>query len=182
MTVPAGEIPPAVPDAAFEEEVTRGVSILRGDPKTAIRKLSGPMIIAMLLMATYNLADAIWVAGLGADALAAVGFITPLFMILIGLSNGLGAGVTSVVARCIGAREKQGADNAATHALVLAVGVSAVLMVVFLLYLRPIVVLFGAGAVTDLAVEYGSIVFLGTIFFLAVQMTYAILGSTVQER
>ena len=170
------------PDVAFDETVTRGVSILRGDPKTAIRKLSGPMIIAMLLMAVYNLADAIWVAGLGADALAGVGFIAPLFMILMGLSAGLGAGATSVVARRIGSRDKQGADNAATHAIVLSFAVSAVLMVVLVLFLQPIVELMGAGAVTDLAVEYGSIVFLGSIFFLAVQMAYAILRAEGDTR
>ena len=55
-----------------------------GDPKKAIVKLSGPMIVAMFLMSTYNIVNAIWVAGLGSDALAAVGFVTPLFMILIG--------------------------------------------------------------------------------------------------
>jgi putative MATE family efflux protein len=170
------------PDTAFEEAVTRGVSILRGDPKTAIRKLSGPMIIAMLLMAVYNLADAVWVAGLGSDALAGVGFIAPLFMILIGLSNGLGAGASSVVARRIGARDKPGADSAANHALVLAFGVSAALMAILVLFLRPIVVMLGAGPVTDLAVEYGSIVFMGTIFFLAVHMTYAILRAEGDTR
>ncbi|NYT08310.1 MAG: MATE family efflux transporter [Methanomicrobiales archaeon] len=169
-------------EAAFEEGVTRGVSILRGDPKTAIRKLSGPMIIAMLLMAIYNLADAVWVAGLGADALAGVGFIAPLFMILMGLSAGLGAGATSVVARRIGSRDKRGADNAATHAIVLSVAVSAVLLIVLVLFLRPIVEWMGAGPVTDLAVEYGSIVFLGSIFFLAVQMAYAILRAEGDTR
>jgi Na+-driven multidrug efflux pump len=65
---------------------------MTGDPKKAILKLSGPMIVAMLLMSLYNLADAVWVAGLGADALAAVGFVTPFFLILIGLGNGLGPG------------------------------------------------------------------------------------------
>ncbi|MDH7509507.1 MAG: MATE family efflux transporter [Methanolinea sp.] len=163
------------PDRAFDEQVTRGVSILRGDPKVAVRKLAGPMIVAMLLIAIYNLADAVWVSGIGSDALAGVGFVTPLFMILMGLSNGLGAGATSVVARCIGARDKEGADTAATHAILTAFLVSAVLMVIFVLYLRPIVVLLGAGPVTDISVEYGQIVFLGTIFFLVVQMAYAVL-------
>ena len=49
---------------------TAGVALLTGDPKRAILKLSIPMIAAMLLMSTYNLVDAIWVAGLGSDALA----------------------------------------------------------------------------------------------------------------
>ncbi|MDH7593960.1 MAG: MATE family efflux transporter [Methanomicrobiales archaeon] len=162
--------------------MTRGVALLRGDPKTAIRRLSGPMIIAMLLMAIYNLADAIWVAGLGADALAGVGFVTPLFMILIGLSNGLGAGATSVVARRIGARDREGADGAATHALVLALVASLVLMMILILFLQPILLLFGAGPVIGFAQEYGRIVFLGTVFFLAVQMAYAVLRAEGDTR
>lgn len=163
------------PDRAFDEQLTKGVSILRGDPEVAVRKLAGPMIVAMLLIAIYNLADAIWVSGIGSDALAGVGFVTPLFMILMALSNGLGAGATSVVARCIGARDKEGADTAASHAILTAFIVSAFLMIVFVLFLRPIVVLLGAGPVTDIAVEYGQIVFLGTVFFLVVQMAYAVL-------
>ncbi len=163
------------PSPPLEKEVTRGIHLLRGDPKRAIRKLSGPLIVAMFLIAIYNLADAIWVAGLGSNALAGVGFIAPLFMILIGLSNGLGAGATSLVARRIGARDKAGAESAATHSLVIAFAVSAVLTIFFVVFLRPIVEALGAGPVTDISVEYGQIVFLGTVIFLVVQMAYAIL-------
>ena len=133
------------------------------------------MIVAMLLIAAYNLADAIWVAGLGADALAGVGFVTPLFMILIGLSNGLGAGATSAVARRIGARDKKGADNAALHSMLISFGISVILMGILLAFLRPILLMFGAGSVIGYAMEYGRIIFLGTILILLVQMAYAIL-------
>ncbi len=176
------ENPPTQSRAAFDEKITSGVSILRGDPKIAIRKLSGPMIIAMLMMAIYNLADAIWVAGLGSDALAAIGFVTPLFMAVIGLSNGLGAGATSVVARRIGARNKAGADSAAMHSIISAVAISLVLTPVLVLAIGPIVALFGAGAVVDLAVEYGSIVFFGTFFILFAQVSYAILRAEGDTR
>ena len=60
-----------------QKEITRGVSLLIGEPKKALLKLSGPMIVAMLILAAYNLVNAVWVAGLGSDALAAVGFVTP---------------------------------------------------------------------------------------------------------
>ena len=79
------------------------VSMITGDPKKAIIKLAIPMMFSMLLIMLYNIADSIWVAGLGADALAAIGFITPLFMILVGLGNGIGAGANSLIARNIGA-------------------------------------------------------------------------------
>ena len=65
------------------KEKNKNIEVITGDPKRAIRKLSVPMMVSMLLIMMYNLADSIWVAGLGADALAAIGFITPLFMVLV---------------------------------------------------------------------------------------------------
>jgi putative MATE family efflux protein len=156
---------------------TEGVSLLTGDPKRAIIRLSGPMIVAMFLMSTYNIVNAIWVAGLGPDALAAVGFVTPLFMILIGLSNGLGAGVASVISRRIGANDKAGADNAAVHALLLVIVVSALFTLPLVLLTGPIVTLFGAGETTGLATAYGQVVFLGMALILFTNIAYAILRS-----
>ena len=152
-----------------------GISLLLGDPKKAIVKLSGPMIVAMFLMSTYNIVNAIWVAGLGSNALAAIGFITPLFMILIGLGNGLGAGTASVISRRIGAKNKSGANNAAVHALLIIIILSAVLTIPLIFLTGPIVTLFGAGEAAALATEYGQIVFLGIILILFTNIAYAIL-------
>ena len=154
---------------------TTGISLLRGDPKRAIIKLSGPMVIAMLLMSLYNIVNAIWVAGLGSDAMAAVGFITPLFMILIGLGNGLGAGVTSVISRRIGAQDRDGADSAALHALLLMVAISAIVTVPLILFAHPIALLFGAGKTAGLAAEYGQVIFAGTVLILFTNVGYSIL-------
>ncbi|HNQ32752.1 MAG TPA: MATE family efflux transporter, partial [Methanoculleus sp.] len=71
---------------------TEGTKLLLADPKTAILRLSLPVMVAMTLMTLYSVVDAFWVAGLGADALAAVGFSFPLFIITIGLASGLGTG------------------------------------------------------------------------------------------
>lgn len=154
---------------------TAGVALLTGDPKRAILKLSVPMIAAMLLMSTYNLVDAIWVAGLGSDALAAVGFMTPVFMILMGLSVGLGAGVTSAIARRIGAGNREGADNTAVHAILLSLALSAALTLPLILLTGPVAVLLGAGDTTGLATVYGQTLFTGTVFVLFTNIAYAIL-------
>ena len=82
---------------------TKNIEMITGDPKKAIIRLALPMMLSMFLIMLYNLADSIWVAGLGADALAAIGFITPLFMVLIGLGNGIGAGANSLISRYVGA-------------------------------------------------------------------------------
>lgn len=158
-----------------ETGVREGVSLLMGDPKKAILVLSGPMIVAMLLMSTYNIVNAIWVAGLGSDALAAVGFVTPLFMILVGIGNGLGAGTASLISRRIGAKDKAGADNAAVHAIIITLILSAVLTVPLILCADSIVTLFGAGETAGLATAYGQVVFLGIVLILFTNIGYAIL-------
>ncbi|PKL68140.1 MAG: MATE family efflux transporter [Methanomicrobiales archaeon HGW-Methanomicrobiales-1] len=162
-------------EAPAGRDNTEGIALLMGDPKKAIVKLSGPMIIAMFLMSTYNIVNAIWVAGLGSDALAAVGFITPIFMILIGTGSGLGAGVASVISRRIGAKDKIAADNAAVHAILITLILSAVLTIPLILFTGPIVHLFGAGEVSGLATEYGQVIFLGMVLILFTNVAYAIL-------
>ncbi|MFA4860451.1 MATE family efflux transporter [Methanoregula sp.] len=169
------DTPDRAPEAPVEKETNAGIALLMGDPKKAIVKLSGPMIVAMFLMSTYNIVNAIWVAGLGSDALAAVGFITPLFMILIGIGSGLGAGVASVISRRIGAKDKKGADNAAVHALLITLIISLICTVPLILLIGPIVNLFGAGATAGLAIEYGQVVFLGMVLILFTNIGYAIL-------
>lgn len=158
--------PKISPSSSDEDNISKRISLITGDPKKAIRSLAVPMIISMLLMMAYNLADSIWVAGLGPNALAALGFITPVFMIVIGLGNGLGAGATSLIARCIGADNKKGADNAAIHSILMTLVVSAVLTAFTLIYLPTILTFMGAGESLGLAVQYGQIVFGGLIFLI----------------
>lgn len=147
-----------------EENHTEGVKTLLGDPKKAIWKLSLPMMAAMLVQAVYNMVDAIWVAGLGSDALAAVGFVFPFFMIAIGFSNGMGSGVTSAIARRIGAGDKRGADNAAEHGVLLAAVMTIAYTVPLLLLSKSIFALMGAGDTLPLTLEYGYVIFAGSVF------------------
>ncbi len=149
-----------------KKEVDQRIAMVTGEPKKAIRVLAVPMIISMFLIMAYNLADSIWVAGLGPNALAALGFINPLFFVVIGLGNGLGAGATSLIARCIGAENKKGADNAAIHSLILTMVVSVILTAFTLLFLPNILLLMGAGETIGLATEYGYIVFGGLVLFI----------------
>jgi MATE family, multidrug efflux pump len=164
-------------DDSPSPEVTEGISLITGDPKNAVLKLSGPLIVAMVLSSMYNLVDAIWVSGLGGDALAAVGFVTPLFMILIGLSNGIGAGATSAISRCIGAHDKEGVNNTAMHTIIITIIASIILTIGLEIFLQPTLLILGAGNTIDLAVSYGQIIFAGTILMLFTGAAYGILRS-----
>ena len=138
---------------------SKNIEMITGDPKKAIVKLAIPMMISMLLIMMYNIADSIWVAGLGADALAAIGFITPLFMVLVGLGNGIGAGANSLIARNIGAGNRDGANNAALHAIVLSIIVSVIFTILIEVFMVPILQFMGAGDTIQYAMNYSYIIF-----------------------
>ena len=102
-------------------EENKNVRMMMGDYKVAVRKMAWPMILSMLITMSYNLIDGIWVSVLGAAPLAAVGFVTPLFMVVNGLANGLGAGASSFIARKIGGKRKDLADLGASQSFLIGI-------------------------------------------------------------
>ena len=144
-----------------EMEENERVELLRGDPKKAINKLALPMIASMLLMSANNIIDSIWVAGLGADPLAALGFITPLFLILVGIGAGLGAGANSLIARMIGEKKDYEASNAGIHSLILGLIATVILTILFIIFLKPLIIAMGGKDVLTHAVDYGNIIMIG---------------------
>ena len=165
-------------DDSVDNFETEGVSTILGDPKKAILKLSGPMIIAMLMTSLYALIDGIWVAGLGHNALAAIGFISPIFLLIMGFSQGLAVGATAVISRFIAEGDKVKADNVALHIMLLTIIFTIISMVSMGLFLEPILEILGAGVVAevmDLALSYGNVLFAGSIFIIFTSTAYGIL-------
>lgn len=164
-----------ISNGTSEVKETEGVKALLGDPKKAIIKLALPMILAMSVQTIYNLVDAIWVSGLGADALAAVGFVFPIFFIAMALSTGLGMGAGSAISRRIGAKDKEGADNVAVHSLIITLLLAVAFTIPLFVFAENIFVLIGAGKTVGLTVDYGQIIFAGSIFIFFTSVSNAIL-------
>ena len=154
---------------------TDNIELIRGDPKAAIRKLALPTMMSMLLIMMYNLADSLWVAGLGSDALAALGFISPLFFVIVGFGNGIGAGANSLIARAIGKKDKALADNAASHSIFITVVLSIILPLIIIPLLGTILTIMGAGSSVKMGIEYGNVVFAFMIVFIFASVAAAIL-------
>ncbi len=146
---------------------TEGVKTLLGNPKKAIIKLAIPMIVAMSVQTIYNFVDAVWVSGLGPDALSAVGFFFPFFFMIIALATGLGVGGAAAVSRRIGARDKAGADSVAAHTMVMMFIGAFVVALPFFFLIKVIFTRMGAGSVTPMATSYARVMFTGTglLFF-----------------
>ena len=145
----------------------KNVELMRGEPEIAVRKLAIPIMISMLLTASYNIVDGIWVAGLGQAAIAGIGFVTPIFMILNGVSVGLGNGATSSISRAVGAKNHDGASKSATHSILIFLIASIVLTIFLLLIQEPLLVSYGASGQSLIeGINYGTPLFLGLFAFM----------------
>lgn len=161
----------------MNDNKTEDIDLIVNHPKKAINKLALPIIISNLFLMLNNIIDGIWVSGLGPGPLAAVGFMTPLFLAMVGLANGLGAGSNSLIARCIGAEDYHGAGNSAIHSIMLSIIVTIIATIVILIILKPLLLMIGAGDVIDASMAYGSIVILGIFSIFLPAMMSAIFRS-----
>ena len=153
---------------------SNSVDVLLGNPKKALISMSIPLIISLLISSLYNLIDAAWVSGLGADALAGVGFFTPIFMILVGFGNGLGAGSAFAISKYIGEENKSKADNASIHAILIDIVISVILTAVLFVFLEPILNAMGAAQTISYATDYGNIMIAGSIWIILSNALYGI--------
>lgn len=166
-----------MPNTSSPEIQTEGVKTLLDEPKKAIIRLALPMIVAMSVQTIYNFVDAIWVSGLGADALSAVGFFFPFFFMTMAIATGIGLGGGSAISRRIGARDKIGADNVAVHTVVIMFLAAVFLTVPLFIFAEKIFTLLGAGRTLAMAVSYARIMFAGTLIIFFANIANAILRS-----
>lgn len=114
------------------------------NPAKSMWTLAIPIIAGMAIQTLYTIVDMIFIGRLGGDAIAAVAFNMPIFFLVLGLSFGLGGGVTASIARFIGADDKANADNVAEHSIAIALVISIVLTAGGLLFGPQILTLMGS--------------------------------------
>jgi len=76
------------------------------NPAKGLWTLALPMMAGMGVHIMYTIVDMLFIGRLGGNAIAAVAFNMPLFFFVLGLTFGLGSGVTASIARFIGSRQK----------------------------------------------------------------------------
>lgn len=104
--------------------------------------MSLPAVISMLLQALYNVVDSMYVAQLGQDALFAIGLVFPMQMLNLAIGLGCGVGTNALVARRLGQKRQQHANETATTGLLLSVVHAGVIAILGLLCAKPFLTLF----------------------------------------
>ncbi|SCG83104.1 putative multidrug resistance protein norM Multidrug-efflux transporter [Proteiniborus sp. DW1] len=121
-------------------------------------KLALPAIGEMLMQTLLGFADMAMVGSLGATAIAAVGLSDMPMMTSMSFFASISVGTTALVARAIGAKKQDEANNVARQSLILTIIMSAVFVVLGLSLAVPIVKLMGAEPdVVPISASYFSI-------------------------
>ena len=138
---------------------------LTHDPvASSVRNLAWPILLSQVLFMLPNLYDAIWLGRLGGEAQAAAGLAMTLRITLISALMALSLASGAIVSRCLGAKEQEQADQAASQAVVLMVIASGSLGLLGFVFARPLLTLAGADESTmPLALRYARILFAGLI-------------------
>ncbi len=142
-------------------------------------KLSLPATIGMMVNALYNVVDTIFV-GKGVDALAIGGLTVafPIQMVVMALAMLIGIGAQANISIAFGAGEMDKANHFAGNAYTLSFIVSLIFTIGGLLFIEPLLRLFGASAtLMPYAKDYMSIILMGSIIFSLTMVNNNILRS-----
>ena len=131
-------------------------------------RFSLPATVGMLVNALYNVADRIFIGNsgyLGTDGLAGITICFPIMIILLSIGLLFGIGGATLFSIRLGEKKKDEAENALGNAFVVLILTSLLFMVAGHIFLKPILILFGADEdVLPFAAEYMRVIFSGAVF------------------
>jgi putative MATE family efflux protein len=138
--------------------------LLQGPIVPTLLRLAWPNVLVMLAQASTGLIETWFVARLGTDALAGMALVFPGFMMMQMLSGGaMGGGISSAIARALGARKREQADALVLHALIINVALGLTFSVMVLAFGPSLYrALGGEGGSLAAALRYSNVVFAGT--------------------
>ncbi|MCI8360122.1 MAG: MATE family efflux transporter [Clostridiales bacterium] len=131
-------------------------------------EFSFPATVGMLVNAIYNVVDRLFIGHaphLGQLGLAALTIAFPMMMILMAFAIMIGVGGSTLFSIHMGRGEPRQAERYLGSAVSIMIAVSVVFTVLGLIFIDPLLQLFGADAeVLPLAREYLSVILYGTLF------------------
>ncbi len=144
---------------------------------TLLFRMSLPATIGMLVNALYNIVDTIFV-GRGVNALAIGGLtvVFPIQMLAIALSLLVAIGAAANISISFGAGDLRKARKYVGNSYTLATIISLILVVIGVIFIRPLLRLFGASAILmPYAYDYLSIVLIGIVPLALVTVNSSVL-------
>jgi putative MATE family efflux protein len=163
-----------------EKKPSKGArNLTEGPVGKSIRSLMMPMMIGMLALFSYNIADTYFVAQIGTLELAAISFTFPVSFIVGTVTMGLGIGTASVCARLFGAKKLEDVERVAVHAMLLGVVAGLIIVTIGLTTIDPLFTLLGADDTTlPIIHRYMKIYYWGGIFLVVPMINNSVLRAS----
>ncbi|MBQ8293670.1 MAG: MATE family efflux transporter [Bacilli bacterium] len=142
-----------------------------------MKKYAIPCIISLLVGALYNIVDQIFIANatyLGSYGNAANTVVFPMTVIALGIAVMIGDGSCAFVSISLGANKKDEAHRSVGNAILLCVISSIVLTAIYLIFMEPILTVFG-GRVNDETFAYSKEYF----FWISLGIPFYIFGQAM---
>ncbi|WP_236759756.1 MATE family efflux transporter [Agrobacterium tumefaciens] len=141
------------------------LDILDGPITPTLLRLALPTVIVLVVQTAVGVAETYFISFMGTEALAGVTLVFPVLMLMQMMSNGgIGGGVSSAIARSIGANRRSDADALVWHSVVLAIVFGLVFSIAAMLFGSLLYRSMGAtGSVLSAALIYSGITFAGAI-------------------
>ncbi len=164
MTTAPATVTHVAPGTSIARQA-RTALLLEGPILATLLRLSWPNVLVMLAQASTGLIETWWISRLGTAALAGMALVFPVVMLMQMMSQGaLGGGISSAIARALGAGRNEEADELVLHALVINLLMGAVFSALVIgcgpwLYTT----LGGRGAEHEAALTYSNVVFSGLV-------------------
>ena len=131
-------------DRMVTPENVRGALPSSKEAYRELVKIAGPSVVEMVFMALIGSIDTVMVGSLGYEAIAAVGLTGQPRMLLLAIFFALNVGVTAIVARRKGQDLPEEANRTLRNALVLILGIVALVMSAALIWSVPLLRFAGA--------------------------------------
>ncbi len=133
-----------------------------------IAKFAIPCVISLLVNSLYNIVDQIFIGwGVGYLGNGATNVVFPITIIALALSLMIGDGGAAYLSLRLGEGDQENARRGVGNAIVMVTVVSVLLLVVFLVFINPILTLFGATeTLRPYALEYGYVIGAGLPFMM----------------
>lgn len=126
-----------------------------------------PSVISLVVNSLYNMVDQVFIGqGVGYLGNAATNVINPMTLIMMAIAMMIGDGAAAFMSLYLGKGDERKAANGVGNQIVLVIGSSVLLCVLFEIFLEPLCLLFGATSETlTHAMDYGRIIVLGFPIF-----------------
>lgn len=164
-------------------ETTANDFLEKESPGKLMGKYAVPCVISLLVAALYNIVDQIFIANaayLGSYGNAANTVVFPLTVIALAIAVMIGDGCCAFVSISLGANKKDDAHKSIGNAILLCIICSIILTVIYLVFMEPILTMFG-GKVNEetyaCAREYFFWIALGVPFYMFGQAMNPIIRS-----